>query len=119
MTCFIARAYGREAFIRSCALRILEAETISSARVTELLKQAQYSPLPISLMAASLWAVNKGFMDSLDIKQVLPFEAGLHAHFANTASATMDKINATGDWNDELEAAFKKGIEDFKTTGSW
>src|SRR3546814_5313901 len=34
MTCFIARAYGREAFIRSCALRILEAETISSARVT-------------------------------------------------------------------------------------
>src|SRR6478672_1829269 len=34
MTCFIARAYGREAFIRSCALRILDAETISSARVT-------------------------------------------------------------------------------------
>ena len=34
MTCFIARAYGREAFIRSCALRIFEAETISSARVT-------------------------------------------------------------------------------------
>src|SRR4030095_8766668 len=34
MTCFIARAYGREAFMRSCALRILEAETISSARVT-------------------------------------------------------------------------------------
>src|SRR6478609_4958544 len=34
ITCFIARAYGREAFIRSCALRILDAETISSARVT-------------------------------------------------------------------------------------
>src|SRR5690606_12564254 len=34
ITCFIARAYGREDFIRSCALRILEAETISSARVT-------------------------------------------------------------------------------------
>src|SRR5690606_37626478 len=34
MTCFIARAYGREAFIRSCALRIFDAETISSARVT-------------------------------------------------------------------------------------
>ena len=34
MTCFIARAYGREAFISSCALRIFDAETISSARVT-------------------------------------------------------------------------------------
>jgi F-type H+-transporting ATPase subunit alpha len=42
------------------------------ARVTELLKQAQYSPLPISLMAASLFAVNKGFMDDVDVKKVLP-----------------------------------------------
>ena len=31
----------------------------------------------------------------------------------------MDKINATGDWNDELEAAFKTGIEEFKATGTW
>ena len=42
-----------------------------------------------------------------------------HAHFANTAGAVMAKIDATGDWNDELEAAFKKGIEEFKATGSW
>src|SRR6187455_2107932 len=50
------------------------------ARVTELLKQPQYSPLPISLMAASLFAVNKGFMDNVDVKKVLAFEAGLHTH---------------------------------------
>ena len=45
------------------------------ARVTELLKQAQYSPLPISLMGATLFAVNKGFMDDIDVKKVLAFEA--------------------------------------------
>ncbi len=39
------------------------------ARVTELLKQAQYSPLPISLMGATLFAVNKGFMDSVEVKK--------------------------------------------------
>ncbi len=50
------------------------------ARVTELLKQAQYSPLPISLMGATLFAVNKGFMDDIDVKKVLPFEHGLHQH---------------------------------------
>ena len=50
------------------------------ARVTELLKQPQYSPLPISLMAASLFAVNKGFMDDVDVKKVLAFESGLHTH---------------------------------------
>ena len=43
--------------------------------MTELLKQPQYSPLPISLMAASLFAVNKGFMDDVDVKKVLAFEA--------------------------------------------
>ena len=48
------------------------------ARVTELLKQAQYSPLPISLMGASLFAVNKGFMDDVDVKKMLAFEHGLH-----------------------------------------
>ena len=48
------------------------------ARVTELLKQPQYSPLPIWLMAASLFAVNKGFIDDVDVKKVLAFESGLH-----------------------------------------
>ena len=48
------------------------------ARVTELLKQPQYSPLPISLMAASLFAVNKGYIDDIDVKKVLAFEHGLH-----------------------------------------
>ena len=40
------------------------------ARVTELLKQPQYSPLPISLMAASLFAVNKGYLDDIEVKKV-------------------------------------------------
>ncbi|MBZ5782418.1 F0F1 ATP synthase subunit alpha, partial [Klebsiella aerogenes] len=48
------------------------------ARVTELLKQAQYSPLSTALMGASLFAVNKGYMDDIQVKQVLAFESGLH-----------------------------------------
>jgi F-type H+-transporting ATPase subunit alpha len=47
--------------------------------VTELLKQAQYSPLPVSLMGLlTLFTVNKGFMDDLEVKKVLAFEHGLH-----------------------------------------
>src|ERR1700756_3616267 len=70
------------------------------ARVTELLKQSQYSPLPISLMAATLFAVNNDFMDSLTIKQVLPFEHGLHQHLKTNHAAllaTMEKNGAK--WN--------------------
>src|SRR4029079_3033358 len=53
------------------------------ARVTELLKQNKYSPQQISLMGATLFAVNKGFMDDVDVKKILAFEHGLHAHMAN------------------------------------
>ena len=52
-------------------------------------------------------------------RKLLALEEGLHAHFANTQGALIEKINASGDWNDEIEAAFKQGIEEFKKTGSW
>ena len=83
------------------------------------MKQAQYSPMSVSQMALTLFAVNKGYMDDVPVAKIGPFEAALHAHFANTAGDMMAGIAASGDWNDDLEAAFKKGIEDFKATGSW
>ena len=62
------------------------------ARVTELLKQAQYSPLSISLMAATLFAVNKGYMDDVDVKKVLPFEHGLHQYLKSSHAALLAKL---------------------------
>jgi F-type H+-transporting ATPase subunit alpha len=88
-------------------------------RVTELMKQKQYAPLSIADMALSLYAVDNGYMDDLPLLQIGPFEAGLHAHFANTQGALMKQITETGNWDKEIEASFKKGIEDFKATGSW
>src|ERR1700712_1368091 len=61
------------------------------ARVTELLKQPQYSPLPISLMAVSLFAVNKGFLDDIDVKRVLPFELALHSQLKSTHASLLSK----------------------------
>ncbi len=88
-------------------------------RVTELMKQKQYLPMSIADQALSIYAVNEGYLDDVPVNKLLGFEAGLHAHFANTAGELVSKINATGAWNDEIEAAFKKGISEFKTTGSW
>jgi F-type H+/Na+-transporting ATPase subunit alpha len=88
-------------------------------RVTELMKQKQYAPMSVAEQSLSIYAIDKGYMDDIAINKIGAFEAGLHAHFANTASAVMDRINASGDWNDDLEAAFKKGIEEFKATGTW
>jgi len=88
-------------------------------RVTELMKQKQYAPMSIAQMALSIYAVDKGSMDDVPMNKILSFESGLHAHFANTQSALMDKIVASGDWNDEIEGVFKQGIADFKATGSY
>ena len=88
-------------------------------RVTELMKQKQYAPMSVAEQSLAIYAVDKGYMDDVAIAKIGAFEEGLLAHFANTAGELMQKINATGDWNDDIEAAFKKGIEEFKATGSW
>ena len=88
-------------------------------RVTELMKQKQYQPMSVAQMSLSIYAVDKGYMDDVPMNKILAFEAGLHAHFANTQGALMDRINTSGDWSDEIENAFKKGIGEFKATGSY
>ena len=88
-------------------------------RVTELMKQKQYLPMSVAQQALSIYAADKGYMDDVPVNQIGAFEDGLQAHFANSVGDVMRKIDETGDWNDELEAAFKQGIEDFKKTGTW
>ena len=84
------------------------------ARVTELLKQAQYSPLPISLMAASLFAVNKGYLDDLDVKRVLAFEHGLHQHLKSSHAALLAKLDSDKAMDKAAEEELTSAIEAFK-----
>src|SRR5690554_2948048 len=86
------------------------------ARVAELLKQARYSPLPISLMAVSLYAVNNGFFDSIEVKQVLPFEAGLHSHVKNNHAALLQKIEDSKQLDKDAETELAAAITAFKNT---
>jgi F-type H+-transporting ATPase subunit alpha len=88
-------------------------------RVTELMKQRQYAPLSIAELSLSIYAAEKGFLDDLPLNKVLPFEAALHAHFHSNHGDLMKKIVDTGDWNNDIEAQFKKGMEEFKRTGSF
>ncbi|MBU6435880.1 MAG: F0F1 ATP synthase subunit alpha [Betaproteobacteria bacterium] len=84
------------------------------ARVTELLKQAQYSPLPISLMAATLYAVNKGFLDDIDVKKVLAFEHGLHQHLRSSHAALLAKLENDKAMDKGAEEALSAAIAAFK-----
>jgi F-type H+-transporting ATPase subunit alpha len=84
------------------------------ARVTELLKQKQYAPLSISLMAATLFAVNKGYLDNVEVKRVLEFEAGLHNYLKASHGALLSKIEDTKALDKDGEAALAAAVGDFK-----
>ena len=86
------------------------------ARVTELLKQAQYQPLPISLMGATLFAVNKGYMDDIEVKQILPFEAGLHQFLKTSHAALLAKIEEKKALDKDAEAELQSAVVAFKKT---
>ncbi len=88
-------------------------------RVTELMKQKQYSPLSVAEMAVSLFAAEQGFLDDVDINKVVDFESALHTYMRASQSALLDQINETADYNDEIESGMKAAIEDFKATGTW
>ncbi len=88
-------------------------------RVTELMKQKQYSPLSVAEMALSLFAANEGFIDPVPVKKVVDYEAALH-DFAHTNNGdVLDAINASGDYNDETAATLKGICEAFAEKGAY
>ena len=88
-------------------------------RVTELMKQKQYSPMSVAEMALSLYAANEGYLDDVSVDKVLDFERALHDYMKSEHSELLDKINQTGDYNGEIQDGLKSGLEKFKATQSW
>jgi F-type H+-transporting ATPase subunit alpha len=67
-------------------------------------------------MAVSLQAVNKGYLDDVDVKRVLAFEAGLQQYMKQKYSALLEKIESTKDLDADGEKALDAAIQDFKKT---
>jgi F-type H+-transporting ATPase subunit alpha len=75
--------------------------------------------MSVAQMALSIYAVNNGYMDKVDLKKVVDFEAALQAFAASNHQKMLDAINATPKLSKENEAAMKKCIEDFVATGTY
>ena len=88
-------------------------------RVTELMKQKQYAPMSIADMSVSLYAAERGFLTDVEVNKVGAFEAALLAFFKRDYAELMAKINEKGDFNNDIDASIKEGIEKFKATQSW
>ena len=88
-------------------------------RVTELMKQKQYSPLSVAQMSLSLFAANEGFLDDLPVEKVGDYEGALHDFAQSNYAGLVEKINSTGDYNDDIAAELKACCEGFAEKGAF
>jgi len=88
-------------------------------RVTELMKQHQYSPMSVAEMAVSLYAANEGFLEDIEVNKIVDFEAALISYMKADHADLLSRINEKGDYNDEIVNGLKVAIEKFKATQTW
>ncbi|MDA1312969.1 MAG: F0F1 ATP synthase subunit alpha [Acidobacteria bacterium] len=85
-------------------------------RLTEILKQSQYQPLPVEKQIAIIYAGTNGYLDDLPIAQCRPFEKELYDYLeAQGDGGVLDQLRDKPKIDDELKAAFKTALTEFKT----
>ncbi|MDX7685885.1 F0F1 ATP synthase subunit alpha [Aeromonas caviae] len=88
-------------------------------KVTELMKQKQYSPMSVAQQSLVLFAAEKGYLADVELSKIVYFEAALLS-YANTQHAElMAEINAKADYNDAIVGKLTALLDDFKATQTW
>src|SRR5690606_13291736 len=88
-------------------------------RVVELLKQPQYQPVQVWELAVSLYAVNNGYIDDVEVDDVLSFEKNLKDYLKAKHADLIGRIEETNELSKEDEATLAEAIKDFKKSGSF
>jgi len=96
-----------------------QAQLARGERVTELMKQAQYSPMSTAQVAISLFAANEGYFDDVEKEQVGACEAAMQAHVKANFGELLDGINSAPKLTDEVTEGMHKALKDFKANGSF
>ena len=86
---------------------------------TELMKQPQYATLSVSEMALTLFAINNGYYDDVDVKRALAFEAALKSYIRSQHGAILDKIETSKELNAETEKELAAAVQEFKQNGTY
>ncbi len=83
-------------------------------RITEVLKQNQYSPVPVEKQVMILYAAVNGYLDDVEVDKITSFEADFHAFMEASHTEVGKFIAESKDLSDKVEAALKKAIKEFK-----
>ncbi len=86
------------------------------SRIVELFKQPQLNPIAIELQAAVLWAAQKNYFDSIDVKQVVAASSALRDYMTTRRDALLTKIRTKAALDPEIEAELKAACDEWKAT---
>lgn len=92
---------------------VTKASIDHGARLTELLKQKQYSPLTMSEQVLSLFAAKYGFLKKIEVEQVLDFEHRMHQFFKEEKAQLVQELETKEAIDNELEKELKAAMEEF------
>ncbi len=88
-------------------------------KVTELMKQKQYSPMSVSEMGLVLFAVDKGYLKDVELNKIADFESALISYMNSEHKDFMDNLAESGEHSDEILATFTEALDKFKATQTW
>ena len=91
-----------------------QAQLSRGQRLTEILKQPQYSPMPVEQQVMIIWAATKGLVDDIEIADLKKFEQGLLAFVENSRGSLLDKIRERKKLDEELETEMRAAVTEFK-----
>lgn len=86
---------------------------------TELMKQSQYATLSVSEMALTLFAINNGYFDDVEVKRALAFESALKSYIRSQHNEILDKIEKNKELDAETEKQLVAAIISFKNNGTY
>ncbi|HEU4402536.1 MAG TPA: F0F1 ATP synthase subunit alpha [Candidatus Polarisedimenticolia bacterium] len=92
-----------------------QAQLARGQRLTELLKQGQFKPLPVEKQVIALYAGANGYLDDIEVHQVRSFEEALHRHLDTAGRPAARKLLERKALDDEVKAELKKMLDAFKT----
>merc|ERR1711862_103324 len=87
-------------------------------RVTELMKQPQFAPMSVANMALSLFAVEKGYLDDISLKDIVSFERDMQDFASSNHSDVLNSINQKFNYDKEVENQLHEIVKEFKNTQS-
>ncbi len=86
---------------------------------TELMKQPQYATLSVSEMALTLFTINNGYYDDVEVKRALAFESALKSYIRNQHGAILEKIEKSKELDADTEKQLSAAIQEFKQNGTY